>query len=143
VIEPATDQLSTWQEASATGWGHRTSDARRASDAFAAVAAAVDRDGFVIARDAEDGRPVGCASVSTRNGVGTLVAMTTVPSDRRRGVQAALVHHRLRHAADSGCVIATTTAEPDGASLRNLLRLGFEPWFEIGTLVLPGRSRDR
>ena len=143
VIEPAADRLRTWQETSAAGWGHETTSARRASDAFAAAAAAVDGDGFVLARDAVDGRPLGCASLTMRDGVATLGGMSTIPSERRRGVQAALIRHRLWLAAANDCRIATTTASPGGDSERNLRRNGFEPWFELATLTLPGRSAGR
>jgi GNAT superfamily N-acetyltransferase len=143
VIEPAADQLRVWQETSAAGWRHDRTSARRASDAFAAAAAAVDGDGFVLARDADDGRPVGCASLTMRDGVATLGGMSTIPSERRRGVQAALIRHRLRLAAANGCVVATTTASPGGDSERNLRRHGFEPWFEVETLVGPGGSGGR
>ena len=56
---------------------------RRASDAFAAAAAVVDGRGFLLARDAADGRPLGCASVTIRDGLATLGAMATRPSERR------------------------------------------------------------
>jgi GNAT superfamily N-acetyltransferase len=139
VIEPAADRLRTWQETSAAGWGHDTTSARRASDAFAAAAAAVDGDGFVLACDAADGRPLGCASLTMRDGVATLGGMSTIPSERRRGVQAALIRHRLWLAATHDCRLATTTTSPGGGSERNLRRNGFEPWFELVTLT---RSRE-
>jgi GNAT superfamily N-acetyltransferase len=133
IVEPA--DVSTWQAIAAAGWGHEQPTARRASDAFAAAAAVVDGDGFVIARDARDGRPIGCATLSMRDGIATLAGMSTLPSERRRGVQAALVHHRLRRAREAGCGVATSTTVAGGASERNLRRLGFEPWFEITTLA--------
>ena len=135
VVEPAAGQLPVWQAVSAAGWGRHEPSARRASDAYAAVAAVVDGPGFVLARDAVDDRPLGCASVSIHDGVATLGGMSTLPTERRRGVQAALVGHRLRQARSAGCVIATTTTAAGGASERNLGRLGFAPWFEITTLV--------
>jgi GNAT superfamily N-acetyltransferase len=139
VIEPASAMVSVWQETSAAGWGRTTTAARRASDAFAAAAAVADGDGFVVARDAIDGRLVGCATMSVSDGVATLAGMSTIPTERGRGVQRALIHHRLRLARDAGCDVATSTASPGGASERNLRRHGFQPWFEIDTLVRPGR----
>lgn len=135
VIETAARQLAVWQHTSAEGWANGAGASRRASDAYAAAAAVVDGDGFVLARDAGDGRPVGCASVTVNDGVATLGAMTTLPDERRRGVQAALIHHRLRLARRLDCDIAVTTAAPGGVSERNLLRHGFEAWFEIETHV--------
>jgi GNAT superfamily N-acetyltransferase len=135
VIEPAADQVDVWQETSALGWGHRADGARRASDAFAAATAVVDGAGFVVARDANTGDPVGCASLAVRDSVATLSAMSTVPGERRRGVQAALIAHRLGAARSAGCVVATSTVEPGGASERNLARFGFAPWFHITTMT--------
>ncbi len=143
VIEAAVGQLPVWQLVSAAGWGRDEPTARRASDAFAAAAAAVDGDGFVLARDAVDGRPVGCANLSVHDGVATLTGMSTLPAERRRGVQAALVRHRLGQATAAGCVIATSTASRAGASERNLRRHGFVPWFEITTLVRSATAAAR
>ncbi len=143
MVEPSADRLRAWQETSAAGWGHDTASARRASDAFAAAAAAVDGDGFVLARDAGNGRPLGCASLTMRGGVATLGGMSTIREERRRGVHAALIRHRLGLAAANDCVIATTTASPGGDSERNLRRNGFEPWFELTTLTRPGGTAGR
>lgn len=132
----ATDQLAVWQEVAALGWGHEARAARRASDAFAAAAAVIDGDGFVLARDGD--RPIGCASLNVTAGVATLRGMSTVPAERRRGVQAALIHHRLQLAHAAGCDVATTTVRPGGDSERNLRRHGFEPWFTITILTRTG-----
>ena len=134
-IEPGGHQLDVWQATSTTGWGRDTPATRRASDAFAAAAAEVDGDGFVLARDSATGEPVACASLTVRDAIATLGGMSTVPTARGRGVQAALIHHRLRAAANAGCTLATTTAAPGSDSMRNLVRHGFESWFAIDTLV--------
>lgn len=136
VIRPAnTDLLETWRSTSAAGWGHVDLDARRASDVFAGVAATVDGEGLVLATDASDGRPLGCGSVTFRAGVATLGGMSTVPAERGRGVQAALIRYRLAYARSLGCEIITSSAETGGASERNLVRHGFEPWFTVTTYV--------
>ena len=140
LIEPAANRLGIWQETSASGWGHVTQEARRAGDAYAAVASRMDGDGFVLARDAVDGRPVGCATVTITGAVATLGGMSTVPPERGRGVHRALIRHRLLLARGAGCEIATTSAIPGGSSDRNLRRHGFTPWFEIQTLVLRSPS---
>ena len=137
VIEPANEALlSVWQATSAAGWGHVTPTAVRVSDAFARAAAEVDGERFVVASDRETGQPVGCASLTVRDGVATLGAMSTMPAQRRRGVQSDLIAHRLRTAADLGCDLATSTAVPGADSERNLLRHGFEPWFVLDTHTL-------
>lgn len=136
----ALDRLRLWQKVSASGWGHTTAESLRASNAFAAAAAVVDRDHLLIAFDRDLGHPLGCASMTVRNGIATLGGMSTLPTERRRGVQAALIVHRLRAARELGCDFAMSTADPDEASERNLIRQGFEPCFQLESYVgpLPG-----
>ena len=128
--------LALWQRTSARGWGHTAADALRASDAFARAAFEIDGDEMVVALDAGDGRPVGCASTTVRDGVATLGGMSTVPEERRRGVQAALLRHRLGRAAALGCELAAATAVSGGESERNLVRHGFTPRFVVRTWSL-------
>ena len=136
LIEPANgDLLPLWQTTSAAAWGHETAAARRASDAFARAAAVVDGDNLVVVRDARDGHPVGCASMTVNDRVATLGGMSTLPDERRRGVQAALIVHRLRRAVELGCEIAASSTQPDSDSERNLLRYGFERRFLVETHV--------
>ncbi|MEM7326572.1 MAG: GNAT family N-acetyltransferase [Actinomycetota bacterium] len=123
-VESAADLLR-WQEVSAAGWGHVAADARRASDAFAAAANALPNEHMVIAVDPADARPLGCASMTVRAGVAMLGGMSTLPDERRRGVQASLVSYRLGHARRLGCDLAVTTAASGSASERNLRRHGF------------------
>ncbi len=120
------DRISEWQELAALGWGHSEPAARKASDAFSAAASAAGQT-MLIARHFEDGRPLGCASLSMIDGVAILGGMSTLPAERGRGVQTALVAHRLAIAEESGCDIAGATALVGGDSERNLMRLGFEP----------------
>ncbi|MGB3186863.1 MAG: GNAT family N-acetyltransferase [Ornithinimicrobium sp.] len=125
--------LSLWQEVSASGWGHLDARARAVSDAFTTAAYLTDRDGMMIAFEKNSERPVGCASVTIRDRLATLGGMSTHPDHRRRGVQAALVRHRLVLAAQRGCEYAVTTCATGGASERNLARYGFRPRFSIQT----------
>ncbi len=137
VIERADGELllGVWQDVAAAGFGAEEGDARRASDAFARAAAAVDREGFLLARDGGDGRPLGTGTVSIRDGVATLRGMTTLPSERRRGVQAALIAHRVRLAVDAGCDLVVSSTVPANPSERNLVRAGFRPLYETVTLA--------
>ena len=139
VIRPteSDEDLRLWQETSATGWGHTTTDARRASDAFAAAAHALDNEHMVVAFDPLDGRPLGCASMTVREGVAMLGGMSTIPAERRRGVQSALIRYRLTVARRLGCDLAVTTAARGGASERNLRRHGFDPTETIQRFSLP------
>lgn len=128
--------LQRWMETSSRGWGHTTEAARRASDAFTAAAFVVDQDGMVLARDRADQRLLGAATVTVNGSIATLGGMSTVPEERGRGVQAAMLRHRLAFAVERGCTLAAATAVTGGASERNLVRHGFERRFVIETWSL-------
>lgn len=123
--------LPAWQEASAQGFGALDPARRRVSDAFARAAAVVDGDRFVIVLDPDDQRPLATASMSVRDGVATLGGMSTVPAERGRGVQSALIRHRIRVARELGCDLVASTAAPGSQSERNLIRHGFRRVFDI------------
>ncbi len=127
--------LELWQDVNAAGWGHTSPERRSASDLFAVAAHVNDKDGMVIAFDAASDYPVGCASVTSRDQIATLGGMSTMPAHRRRGVQAALISHRLQVASRHGCDLAATTAAAGGDSQRNLSRHGFGRLFEVETWV--------
>ena len=127
VVPVSERSLEEWQAVSTLGWGHETEAARRAADVFARAARVVDGDGMVLALDASDHRPLGCASLTIHEEVATLGGMSTIPAERGRGVQGALILHRLRVARDAGCTIATTATVVGGASERNVQRYGFRP----------------
>jgi hypothetical protein len=133
-VDPA-PSIEEWQEVSALGWGHTTAAARRAADAFARAAHAVDGEQMVIAYDVRHGRPLGCASMSLRDGVATLGGMSTIPAERGRGVQGALILHRLELARSAECDLATTATVMGGASERNVQRYGFELAYVRRTFV--------
>lgn len=121
------DEVAHWQDATAEGWGHDEPRRRAASDVYSAAAAEIDRPGLLLARAADDGRVVGAAMLRIADGFATLGGMSTLPAERGRGVQAALVLHRLQAAAGAGCDFAASMAVAGSASERNLLRLGFQP----------------
>ena len=125
VVRVSERSLEEWQAVSAQGWGHDTAEDRRAADAFSRAAHTIDGDGMIIALDEDDGRSLGCASLTIHDEVATLGGMSTLPAERGRGVQAALVLHRLGVARDAGCTVAVTTTAVGGASERNVRRLGF------------------
>jgi GNAT superfamily N-acetyltransferase len=137
VTEVGAERLSLWQELAAQGWSRLTRERRRASDAWVAAASRVEGEVVFIARDVEDSRPLGCASLTIRDGLAVLGGMSTLPAERGRGVQTALIRERLATAVAQGCDLATTTVAPDGASERNVVRLGFVPVYENVILQAP------
>ena len=72
-----------------------------------------------------EGDELAAAAMSLHDGVALLGGAATRPQQRGQGAQSALLHHRLREAAHSGCHLAVATVTPGTASARNLVRAGF------------------
>jgi GNAT superfamily N-acetyltransferase len=77
----------------------------------------------------------GGAGMRMWNGVAQLCGAATLPEHRRRGVQTALLQHRLAEAARSGCDIAVVTTQPGSKSQENVQRQGFALLYSRAVLV--------
>jgi len=77
-----------------------------------------------------DGRAVAAGSVHTHRGVGWLRAGSVLAEYRGRGLQDALIRARVAHARRVGCDLVGASTVPDGASARNVERVGLE---RVGT----------
>lgn len=78
---------------------------------------------FYLARRA--GNVAGCGMVRLSDGLAQLGGASTLPAERRRGVQSALLRARLADAAASGADLAVVTTEPASKSQQNVQRAGF------------------
>ncbi len=74
-----------------------------------------------------DGKPAGGAAgmYVREHRVCGLYGAGTLPEFRNRGIQTALLHHRLRMAAEAACEYAVVVTMPGTASERNVVRAGF------------------
>jgi hypothetical protein len=86
-------------------------------------------------------RPVAAAALYVEGDIAWAGFAGTLPADRRRGAQSALLARRVRDAYDAGArwITCETTAEsPErpNQSLRNMRRLGFEVTYELENYVL-------
>lgn len=72
--------------------------------------------------------------------VGWLLALSTIPSMRRRGAQLALLRRGLEYAYKSDCDVVAAEAELGSSSHRNLERLGFHVVYQRFELVKALRS---
>lgn len=72
-----------------------------------------------------NGVPVGAGCLAIINTTATFFGTSTLDSFRRRGVQTALLHHRLRIAREAGCDLVRVIARPGSNSQRNIERFGF------------------
>ncbi|MBA2264083.1 MAG: GNAT family N-acetyltransferase [Chloroflexi bacterium] len=72
-----------------------------------------------------DGRAVGAGSLHVHHQLGWLRAGSVPPEFRGRGLQRALIAARADHARRIGCDLIGASTIEDGASARNVERLGF------------------
>jgi GNAT superfamily N-acetyltransferase len=82
-----------------------------------------------------DGAPAGGGSLRIDGGVAQLCGAGTVPALRSRGVQTALLAHRLALATEAGCDLAVTTTQPGSTSGQNSHRRGFALLYARAVLV--------
>ena len=118
------DDLARWLDVLNTGFEADHGAALVANDEIGRASFFVPDSQTFLAH--LDGRPVGCGSIQIVGGVAWPGGAATLPAFRRRGVQAALVAHRLQLAAELGCELAAVTALSNGPSARNIVRLGFQ-----------------
>lgn len=71
------------------------------------------------------GEPVGGASMRVADRIALLSGAATLPAQRRRGVQTAMLAERLERANAAGCELAVITTQPGSKSMHNALRRGF------------------
>ena len=71
------------------------------------------------------GKVVGGATLAVRRRIAGLFGASTLPAYRKRGVQTALLETRMERAAELGCELAMSLAQPGSASQRNITRQGF------------------
>jgi GNAT superfamily N-acetyltransferase len=121
LIGPAEAQL--WADIAARGWSHEHPELFAFLTEFGTIATAREHGSCFLAEI--DGTPGASGSLCLHEGVALFAGAATVPELRRRGLQAALLHERMRHAADHGCDLAMMVAEAGSNSQRNAERKGF------------------
>ena len=82
-----------------------------------------------------EGQPAGGGGMYAFENAVELGGASTLPAFRRRGIQIALLHARLRHAARLGCDLAVVTTTPGSNSQRNIERAGFKLAYTRLTLI--------
>lgn len=111
------------------------SDARRISDEFCDALAAVEGKHDFVA--IVDGATAACGTLTIVDGVGWIGGAATLAAQQGKGLQSALINHRLRLASELGCDLVAATALPDGQSAQNLVRLGFQLLYTQAVLTKP------
>jgi len=148
VVRPIrSDEHELWAEVSARGWGlgKASGDGWSETPELAEFVRALgpiltrreDSVSFLALRHAT---PVAAGSLCLGGGVALLAGACTVPEARKLGAQRALLDHRLRHAAELGCDVASMCVQPGSASQRNAERHGFRIAYTRTKWQLPGRG---
>jgi GNAT superfamily N-acetyltransferase len=117
------DEAQLWSDISVKGWTHDNPELGNFIQQLTAVSSAREQSTYFLA-DFE-GEPGAAAVLCMHGGVALFGGATTIPELRRRGLQTALLHERLRYAFDHGCDLAMMVAEVGSGSQRNAERKGF------------------
>lgn len=97
----------------------------------------LDQPGWSLFLGRIGGKPAAAAILFLHDGFGYLADATTDPVYRGRGLQTALLAHRLRHAAEHGAEYACSGATFLSTSHRNMVRAGMTLQF-VRALWTPG-----
>lgn len=117
------DETTLWADALTRGWLNEYPDLREFMLESGAVSAECSDSVRFLGE--LDGQPGAAGSLSVYDGVALFGGAATVPSMRRRGLQAALIDARIRYAFEHGCDLLMMVAEVGGESQRNAERNGF------------------
>jgi GNAT superfamily N-acetyltransferase len=121
VVPP--DDTALWNDTSTRGWSAEHPEYADFFRDHGAISSARKHCYCFLAE--YEGVPGAAGSLSIHDGVALFSGSSTVPEFRRRGLQNALLHERMRYAHDHGCTIAMMVAEPGSNSQRNAERQGF------------------
>jgi GNAT superfamily N-acetyltransferase len=77
----------------------------------------------------------GGAAMVMHDGIAILFSASTHPHFRERGVQTALLAHRLHVATHAGCNLVMVLTTPGSASERNIQRAGFRIAYTKATMI--------
>jgi GNAT superfamily N-acetyltransferase len=116
------EEQQMWARTAAKGWSETPGISEFLQDLGAISAEREDAFSFLAELN---GQPIAAGALSISSGVALLAGASTIPAGRKQGAQLALLHGRLRYAAEHGCDIAMLCAEPGSASQRNGERHGF------------------
>jgi GNAT superfamily N-acetyltransferase len=121
VIGPEETQL--WTNISARGWAHEHPELQDFLLELGAISSA-RKESLCFLAELDD-KPGAAGVLCLHQGVALFGGSATIPELRRRGLQTALLHERMRYAFDRGCDLAMMAAQPGSDSQRNAERKGF------------------
>jgi GNAT superfamily N-acetyltransferase len=117
------DEARLWSSISARGWTHEHPELEEFVRRMGEACVIREQSPCMLAEI--DGAPGAAGALIVHEGVALFAGAATVPEFRRRGLQGALLHERMRYAAEHGCDLAMMVAEAGSNSQRNAERKGF------------------
>ena len=91
-----------------------------------------------------DGTDAAAGALWVDGDLGWMLGDATLPAQRCRGAQSALLGERTRLAAAAGCTLAVTEARPGSTSQRNMERLGYSVVYtRVEMIAPPSRRQER
>jgi len=118
----AREHIDLWNLTVAQGFAEHLPVTQEILDVTRAFAAAPHVECY-LAR--VHGAVAGGGTIILRDGIAGLFGASTLPAYRKRGVQTALLEHRIARAAECGCGLVVCLAQPGSTSQRNVMRHGF------------------
>jgi len=119
----APHEARLWSEVSARGWSHEHPELHDFLLELGPILAARPDSLCFLATIGGQAAAAGVLSIHGRTAL--FGGAATIPEMRRRGLQAALLQERMRHASASGCDVAMMVAALGSDSQRNAERTGF------------------
>jgi GNAT superfamily N-acetyltransferase len=120
----APEETELWARIGARGWAHDHPELTEFLTEFGVLTAGREQTACFLGE--VDGVPGAAGVLTVHEGVALFAGSSTVPELRRRGLQTALLHERMRYAFEQGCDLATMAALPGSESQRNAERRGFQ-----------------
>jgi hypothetical protein len=117
------EEYQLWTDINARGWTHEHPELLEFLQQVGTLSSS--RRDTVCFLAEFDGQPGAAGALSLHNGVALFAGAATVPELRCRGLQAALLKERMRHAFEHRCDLAMMVAETGSISQRNAERQGF------------------
>ncbi len=141
VARSGPEGFDEWLDVVVTGFAHPDLQGVPSDESFPremleeAIGDLASGESFLRYLARRGGRAAGGASMRLCEGVAQLCGAATVPEQRRRGVQSALLATRLDEARRAGCDVAVVTTQPGSKSQENVQRLGFELLYARAVLL--------
>ncbi|MCB1024978.1 MAG: GNAT family N-acetyltransferase [Acidobacteria bacterium] len=117
------DEVDFFAGISTNGWSEEMPEYAEQMLEFSRVGASADGALSFIAEC--NSEPMATGTLYIYNGVAALAGASTIPSQRNKGAQTALLDARLRYAIENDCTITIISALPGSQSQRNAEKNGF------------------